>query len=189
MPLVIMHFSQLSIFLDFLKVKENIFSRFAKSERIFLLLNSGMECKEPELTWKAKLKNKSKPVVSLIFNCCINLYVYAVIDIGWLALWHCLSLRPYFVNFILFSSEIKRLLVSQEKQVIYWLCNYFFFLFLFLSLSFFLKITVMSYIVENFFWECSIGLISTRKHGKWPRIPRMRLSVARTRGGPKGSSF
>ena len=50
MSLVIMHFSQLSIFLDFLKVKENIFSRFAKSERIFLLLNSGMECKEPELT-------------------------------------------------------------------------------------------------------------------------------------------
>ena len=28
-----------------------------------------------------------------------------------------------------------------------------FFLFLFLSLSFFLKITVMSYIVENFFWN------------------------------------
>ena len=74
MPLVIMHFSQLSLFLDFLKVKENIFSRFAKSERIFLLLNSGMECKEPELE-KLNLRTKANQL-SLSFLTVVLICTY-----------------------------------------------------------------------------------------------------------------
>ena len=164
MPLVIMHFSQLSIFLDFLKVKENIFSRFAKSERIFLLLNSGMECKEPELE-KLNLRTKVNQL-SLSF-----LTVVLIVRIrgnrhwliGIVALFVITSI---FCQFYPFFFQNKKT-VGKPRKISYLLTMQLLFFSFSLSLSlFFSKDHCHALHCREFFLECSIGLISTRKHGK-----------------------